>query len=49
MYFRCTNNYCGAKYSANAPLEACPKCRSPVAAGIDFIDMLNQNYEIIED
>lgn len=49
MFFSCTNDYCSSKYTANAPLEACPKCRSPVAAGIDFIDMLNHTYETIEE
>ena len=49
MFFRCTSEICGAKYEANTPLEACPRCRSPVVVGIDFFDVLNQDYEIIEE
>jgi len=30
-------------------MQVCPKCRSPVAVGIDFFDTLSHSYEVIEE
>ena len=49
MFFKCTNDICGAKYETENQLQVCPKCRSPTAPGIDFFDILTNNYEILAD
>ena len=49
MFFRCTSNICGAKYESVNDLQVCPKCRNPTAPGLDFLDILHNTYEILED